>query len=1139
MRFAPPPDRTPAASAVPANLDSTAATGGGTAGVVRPRTVGACLARNLRLSVQTVVPRPAVPQSIATRPLATALAAALVVIASTIHPPSAGAQTGNAQTGNAHTAGIQTGGAQTAAATSSAKKIGFNAQVRAILSENCFSCHGPDENTREAGLRLDEREAAIDYGALAPDDPDASSLLQRITETDDDLVMPPPSSKKGRLSDEQVAVLRQWIAEGAEYEPHWAFAPLKRSAAPEVADGGWATGPIDRFVLHRLQSHGVIPSPEADRNTLIRRVYLDLTGVLPTPQQVEWFLADERPDAYERLVDSLLMTPEFAERWARHWLDQARYADSHGYSIDSQRAMWPYRDWVIRATADDMPFDQFTLEQLAGDLLPDATKLQKIASAFHRNTLINQEGGVDNEQFRHEAVIDRVNTTGAVWLGLTVACAQCHTHKYDPIDHREYYELSAFFNSGSDVNNTGATVPVLPGEVFGTPTSPQDQQRQQQRRQLEQRLLAQWQQAAATVDEAMAPTWHQLAWSQDELDRGAVSGLGDHAHFESLPDGSLLVVGRPHPNSTYRAQLAASAVGLLNNAADQTAAGTAPAPATSTATLGGIRLRVLTHDSLPNNGPGTAGNGNFVLTDFQLLVNGQPLRPAYASADHQQPDYPVAHAIDGDAHSGWAINVGSGAAASGAVMNANHEATFGFDPPVEIPAGAELTIVLRHDRNTDYLIGRLAIDIAAQPPSRQRSAIDRQLISDLQRPAHRRTTAQQKRVTEALQAAFSDQADLFALPPAVSLMVMSQLPQRRETFVSLRGDFLRPDLDVGPLSPGGIAAITPPLPAGEQRTRIDLAQWLTSRENPLTPRVTVNRVWMHYFGAGLVETEEDFGTQGTAPSHPRLLDWLALSFQDSDYSLKALHRQIVTSRTYRQASHHRPDLEELDPRNRLLARQNRVRVDAEVVRDAALAASGQLQRTVGGRSVHPPQPDGVYAFTQTSKRWLADQGGDRFRRAMYTEFFRSAPYPLFTTFDAPDFQTVCTRRNRSNTPLQALTVANDEVFVELARAMALRVLRETYDLQESAELRESANAAIDYAFLVTLSRRPTAAEQQIARDLMQRLIDQWDQAGDGEPAAWLGPDAASFRSLAGTDHAAALVALCRTLLNTDNFITRE
>ncbi len=1009
----------------------------------------------------------------------------------------------------------------------SGRKIGFNSHVRAILSENCFHCHGPDENTREAGLRLDEREAALEYGAIDTDDVDASSLLLRVLETDDDLVMPPPSSKKGRLTEEQVEILRQWIEQGAEYEPHWAFAPLKQQPPPAVSDSTWATNPIDDFVLATLDARGIKPSPEAERSALVRRVYLDLTGLLPSPQQVDEFLADSRPDAYERLVDTLLATPEFAERWARHWLDQARYADSHGYSIDSQRAMWPYRDWVIRATAEDMPFDQFTLEQLAGDLLPQATPLQKIASAFHRNTLINQEGGVDNEQFRHESVIDRVNTTGAVWLGLTVACAQCHTHKYDPIDHREYYELSAFFNSGSDVNNTGATVAVLPGEVLGTPASPTDNERMQRRQQWEQQLLAQWERVESAQTAVTNPQWRQVPWSQDELDRGAGTVQGDAARFELLADGSLLVVGKADPNAEYRLQLTDAAMGQIAGETN------------GVRTIGGVRFRVLTHESLPRKGPGTAGNGNFILTDFQLLVGGKPVRAAYATADHSQPDYPVTAAIDGDPQSGWAINVAAGeSGASKPVMNADHEAIFAFDPPVDLPAGAEVVLALRHDRNANYLIGRLAVDVSAQQPSRTAAEVDGELLAALKRPAGKRNTAQRKRVLDGLRAAFPNHAEDFVEENAASLMVMAELPQRRETFISLRGDFLRPDRELGPLAPGGFAAIQPSLPADDQRTRIDLAQWLTSPQNPLTPRVTVNRVWMRYFGLGLVETEEDFGTQGTPPSHPELLDWLASSFQKNDFSMKALHRLIVTSSTYRQASYHRPELEDLDPRNRLLARQNRVRFDAEVVRDAALAASGELQRTVGGPSVHPPQPDGVYAFTQTQKRWVADRGGDRFRRAMYTEFFRSAPYPLFTTFDAPDFQTVCTRRNRSNTPLQALTVANDEAFVELARAMALRVLR------------ESPADSLDYAFLLTLSRHPRPDEQAILQTFVQDLIDDFAAANNQEVAAWLGSAADEFRAVLADDlsadqreqqlrHAAAIVALCRTLLNTDNFITRE
>lgn len=1068
--------------------------------------------------------------------------------------------------------------AQPAGNVPATAKVRFNAQIRPLLSDRCFYCHGPDGKHREAGLRLDQRDSATqDLGsgaAIVAGDPEASLLIRRVTETDPDLVMPPPTSKHGRLPAAEVELLSRWIREGAEYEPHWAFAPLDRSPPPAVNQAEWVSNPIDRFVLAKLEASGIRPSPEADRATLIRRLSLDLTGVLPTPERVREFEADRRADAYERLVDEFLASPYFGERWGRHWLDQARYADSNGYSIDAQRAMWPYRDWVIRAVQDDLPFDQFTIEQLAGDLLPRATKDQRVASAFHRNTLINQEGGTDAEQFRHESVVDRVNTTGAVWLGLTLGCAQCHTHKFDPISDREYYELFAFFNSGTDINSVGATVAVAEGEMLGVPQAPIDQLRDAQRAEYETRLrdqLREQQRLADAAPKTPDPTpWERLAWSP-EADPETLQIEGD-AKLEPQPDGSLLVTGKPEPNATYRLRLAVR---------DQP--------------IRAVRLRVLADDRLPQRGPGLASNGNFILTDFQFLVAGKVIRPKSAIADHEQQDYPIRGTLDGEPTTGWAINVGPG---SKVRMNADHEAVFFFDPPIAATpapaagaAPAETWIELKHGLNKDYLIGRFSLDLSATAPQPPPPTPDPELLRAIELPLAERPNVDCKRVLDALAAAFPEAKGLFAELVESSVMVMEERPQPRATFISIRGDFLRPDETTGPVHPGGLAAVSPPLEPQPERSRLDLANWLVDRENPLTPRVTVNRVWMRYFGRGIVETEEDFGTQGTPPSHPELLDWLARSLQEDAWSMKSLHRRIVTSSTYRQASRHRADLAEVDPSNRLLARQNRLRVEAEIVRDLALSASGQWHAVIGGASVHPPQPAGVYAFTQNVKKWEADTDGNRFRRAMYTEFFRSAPYPLFTTFDTPDFQTVCTRRNRSNTPLQALTVANDEAFVELARAMAARVLREVPD--------GDAERRLEHAFRLGLSRGPSDLESRILRDHYQQVLSDFSQSSRDQVAAWLANDplfahlpplaaqetpaaetpaaaasaedansAAASAEDANTGpantgpantgpgntgdaglavavssdprtQAAALVAVCRTLINTDNFITRE
>ncbi|HEY2412643.1 MAG TPA: PSD1 and planctomycete cytochrome C domain-containing protein [Pirellulaceae bacterium] len=979
-------------------------------------------------------------------------------------------------------------------------KVKFNQDVRPILSGNCFYCHGPDPKHREADLRLDNREGATadlgGYAAIVPGKPDQSTLIKRVTSTDPDERMPPPASKKPHLTDDQIAILRRWIEQGAEYEGHWAFLPLAPVQPPVVKNESWAQNPIDRFILSRLEQDGISPSPEADAATRIRRVSLDLTGLLPTPEEVEAFRSGK--ETYTALVERLLSSPHFGERWGRHWLDQARYADSNGYSIDSERQMWPYRDWVIKALNDDMPFDQFTIEQLAGDLLPKPTKSQLVATAFHRNTLINEEGGTDKEQFRHEAVVDRVNTTGAVWLGLTVGCCQCHTHKFDPIQHREYYELFAFFNNGTDINNRGATIPVTRGEIFGRPVTPPQPSAPtpEQLAAWEKEELARLEKLDAQQDAADAQ-WKPVQYVE--------YGTESNAGFDLLSDNSLLSDNKGSDNDTYRV--------VVKTGLQQIAA---------------VRLRTLTHPSLPRKGPGRAGNGNFVLTDFTVSLAGKELDFKTAYTDHEQPSFPATAAIDDDSKSGWAINVGYGQTAK---LNDDHEAVFLFEKPVEIEAGQPLEIKLFHNANADYLIGRFALDVIDKTPAKP-VAIDEPLLAALRLPSDKRSREQSLLVsdsfTKAEAAGKSGRGRRGGGSPDIAdLMVWKELDKPRETYVCLRGDFLRPDKETGPLVPDVLDAVPPKLAPSEKRNRLDLAKWLVSPENPLTPRVQMNRVWMHYFGRGLVETEEDFGTQGSPPTHPELLDWLAAEFIRQKWSLKEMHRLIVTSNTYRQSSNFRADLKDKDPRNLLLARQERVRFDAEIVRDAALSASGLLDPTIGGPSVKPPQPEGVYAFTQTQKKWAADTGPARFRRGMYTLFFRSAPHPLFTTFDAPDFQTVCTRRGRSNTPLQALTVANDEAFVELAQGLAARVMRALPSANLETRLRR--------AYLLTLCREPSASELGTLHGFYDRqLADLKDEADRAK--ALLSADLAAENDPFGP---AALVLVCRAILNTDAFITRE
>ncbi len=1004
---------------------------------------------------------------------------------------------------------------------SRAGEIQFNRDIRPILSDKCFQCHGPDAKKREADLRLDEREPAIadlgGYAAIVPGKPEDSEVFLRVTAPDQDDIMPPPEAKK-TLSEKEIALLKQWIADGAEYQAHWSFLPLSDAAPPKV-DGaehpGWEKNGIDAFVLRRLEAEGLSPSPEAPREMLIRRLYLDLLGLLPPPEAVMSFVSDTRPEAYETLVDDLLDNPHYGERWGRHWLDQARYADSHGYTIDGDRVMWPYRDWVIRAVNDDLPFDRFTIEQLAGDLLSNPTKAQLVATGFHRNTLINQEGGTDDEQFRNEEVVDRVNTTGAVWLGLTVGCAQCHSHKFDHITQQEFYELFAFFNSGEDVNNAGPTVEVSENELFLRDPDPA------QMRALEtaQKNLTRLEKSAATRRQAWEKTLLQTSpevstpeWEPLEARKFTSSG---GAELRKLEDGSLLA-GRGAGTEIYTVIFQAKPIETR-----------------------GLRLRVIPHDSLPKQGPGLAGNGNFILTGFEVWQGERRIPVVAAQADHSQPDYPISLAIDSNARSGWAINVGRDTP-KGVKMNAEHQAEFVLGEAVA--AGQPLTVVLRHEGNGNfYNIGRFALEASATPPSTDQMA---NLLTIAKLPEKERSEAQKKEIEAAFEGADVERKTArsevsrlrkeLGLGSPVSAMVMRDLEEPRVTYLHSRGNFLTLDKELGPLQPG-VPAVLPPLEESQNdqpATRLDLAQWLVRADQPLTPRVTVNRVWMRYFGKGLVETENDFGTQGSLPSHPELLDWLSRQFVERGWSMKKLHTLIVMSATYRQDSRHRADLAEADPLNHLLARQNRIRFDAEIVRDAALSASALLTPKIGGPSVRPPQPEGVYAFTQNKKKWDADTDDNRFRRAMYTRFYRSAPYPMLTTFDSPDFQNTCTRRARSNTPLQSLTMANDEALFEMAQGLGARLMREVPGTDSTAN-----RERISRAFLLCYARPPAEPELETVAAFQEQQADSFRAAPDAAQAVAPGPDKAPKGFDPAT--AASWTAVARALMNTDEFITRE
>ncbi len=1025
--------------------------------------------------------------------------------------PAAQPDTGKttAATGKKPSAGVTENAADQAAGP----PVDYLRQVKPLLERQCAFCHNADE--AQAGLRLDAAVLMLKGGdrgpAIVPGSPEKSLLLTAVRGSGDLLRMPKDLDP---LSDSEIALLEQWIAAGApapadeKFEPtarktssHWSFQPVARVSPPATKHQAWTRNSIDPFIAARLEEQGLRPSPEADRATLIRRLSLDLHGLPPTAAEVNEFLSDDRPGAYERLVDRLLDSPRYGERWGRHWLDVARYADSNGYTIDGARSIWKYRDWVIDAINADLPFDQFTVEQLAGDLLPSASTSQVVATGFHRNTLINQEGGTDQEQFRVEAVADRVSTTGSAYLGLTLGCARCHDHKYDPISQREFYQLFAIFNNADEPNLTVAT-----------PEQAKQLKSLQEEAKLAEKSLQEYDRTAKVRQQAweakLADMAGEVEWTV--MEPTAFQSAGG-AKLELLGDRSLLVSGDVPGSDTYEVNL-----GIPSK------------------TVTAVRLEALTHEQLPRTGPGLAGNGNFVLTDigFRSAVEGAAddrLAIATAWADHSQPKFPVEHAFDNDAvQSGWAINQ-----PADKKVNSNRTAIFVLKEALPTNSAAFI-VSLRHAHANRYSLGRFRLAVASAPPAAL--AMPPEVLQALATVAADRTAEQKQAVLEEFRLHDVERkplvervdrlkASIAALQKQVpTTMVMKERATPRDTFLHIRGDFLRHGAKVAPAVPDVMHA----LPNDVARpNRLDFSRWLVDPANPLTPRVTANRVWQRFFGRGIVETEDDFGLQGARPTHPELLDWLATELIRQNWSLKGLNRLIVTSATYRQSSEVSEEQLKQDQFNVWLGRQNRLRMEAESIRDSALSAAGLLSDNIGGPSVYPPQPEGIYAFTQNNKNWTVSTGEDRFRRGMYTYFWRSSPDPFLMTFDAPNANVACTRRVRSNTPLQALTLANDSGFVEMAQALASRILTERPQADDRQRL--------TYAFQICLARVPEAHELSMLSAYLGRSRTAY--AGDSAAAQ----AAASVPRGLNTSpaEAAAWTSVARVLLNLDEFITRE
>jgi hypothetical protein len=953
--------------------------------------------------------------------------------------------------------------------------VDFNREVRPILSNRCFLCHGPDEGERQGGLRLDVRESALeanDSGAVAivPGEPDASELLVRVAAEDDSLRMPPEGHGEA-LTKEEVETLRRWIAEGAKYARHWAYEPPVRPTPPEVDHPAWSRSAIDRFVLARMKQEGLEPSPPADKYALIRRVSLDLTGLPPTVEEVDAFVADDDPLAYERLVDRLLASEAYGERWAKDWLDLARYADSAGYADDRGREIWAFRDWVIRSLNANKPFDEFTIEQLAGDLLPGATQDQRIATAFHRNTMTNSEGGTDDEEFRNVAVVDRVNTTFAVWMGTTMACAQCHTHKYDPLTHHDYFRFFAILNQSADADRPNEE-PLLTAFTG-------DQTKQKLAWEAE---AAELRPKLALTDE-MRPAYD--AWRAKFAKAGGWAAWAP-ASVSSKEGVSFDVDGEGKILAKKSAGEDDYAVALSR---ERLADPAQPIRA--------LRIETFPHASLPGGGTGFGG-GNFVVTAVEAFVrktgaeiaaDAAPIPWATTKSDYDQSGFPAASLMQAkESRPGWAI---------AGQVDKPHELLLVPIEPIALAEGEELFVrIEQQSPHANHTLGHFRLSATTDEGYAEASKLPKELADLLGKP-YEELNEEQRRTLETRYAATTApelailrdrlaqvEKSLTDLKPGISVPIMQELPEakRRETFVQLRGAFNVKGDKVEP----GLPEVFPQPPEGTAPDRLAMAKWLVSEENPLTARVTANRYWESLFGVGIVPTSEEFGSQGDPPTHPQLLDWLATELVRLDWDMKAFLKQLVMSETYRQASTATEEKLALDPDSRWLARGPRQRLAAEAVRDQALFAAGLLSRKMFGPPVRPPQPTtGLNAAFGGQIDWTTSAGEDRYRRGLYVQWRRSNPYPSMASFDAPTREVCTLKRVPTNTPLQALVTLNDPVYVEAAQALARRIIKEaTTDADRAVR-----------GFRLVVSRPPSDAE----RDAIVALYQDAKANLDGKP----------------------------------------
>lgn len=992
--------------------------------------------------------------------------------------------------------------------------ISFSRDIRPILSSRCYFCHGPDDDTREADLRLDQFGAATQLsggnGAIVPGHAARSEVVRRILSDDPDEMMPPLSSNKSLTSEEKQLLIR-WINSGAEYEQHWSFILPRRPALPDVSDPAWPRNEIDRFILARQDEAGLKPSPEAAPQTLVRRVFLDLIGLPPTPDEADVWSAKiirdreaGKDDTYVALVNSLLESPRYGERWARRWLDLARYADTNGYEKDRDRTMWPYRDWVINALNADMPFDQFTIEQIAGDMLPNATIEQRIATGFHRNTMLNEEGGIDPLEFRFYAMTDRVATTGTTWLGLTTGCCQCHTHKYDPVTQRDYYGMMAFLNNADEPDLN------LP--------DPASEQRYHRNLEAAETLLADLQEhwPGSSPEEKSAacqsafekwlevqliqtPSWTVLRPSE-------MSSNLPHLSLEQ--DGSIFASGDTTKFDTYELQFDRWPVDTLV-----------------------LRLEALPDDRLPARGPGSTyyegRKGDFFLNEFALSVDGKPVpfqSASHSYAKNQFGKNPVSAqlTIDGDYQTGWS-----------AASRPGERSVAVYNLKETLPAGKSVSLKMTFGRHFASSLGRFRLSAGEANGPAVANELPAELDALLKTPENELTEAQRQSLFEAFLLQAPEIADhtrkireLRKRPAALAVPVLQERPSDnpRPTFVHNRGEYLQPKGAVGPRVPESLHGFSEDVP----RNRLGFARWLVARDNPLTSRVVTNRHWAAFFGTGIVRTLDDLGMQGESPSHPELLDWLAVEFIETGWSLKKLHRKIVLSATYRQSStvnkQQLPDGISLSDASRLLARFPRTRLEAEVIRDAILHASGLLSSKMGGPPVRPPQPAGVTEVAFGRPKWKTSTGEDRYRRSVYTYQKRTAPFAMFNTFDAPSGEACVARRDVSNTALQALTLLNDAMFLEPAQALGRMI----------AKHEGSDEDRIAFAFRRALTRKPDADELSRIFQFVEKQRQRFN-SNELKPEAVIGNSAKSDASA----EVAVWTALARSLFSLDESLTKN